>query len=64
MDNGEILAVGLPVHKHVVVARALDNDRAIAPHPPMVVQIVQEVQSDGVTVILMCALVRVQGKRV
>ena len=36
-DNGEVLAVGLPVHKHVVVVYALDNNHVIAPHPPMVV---------------------------
>ena len=40
MDNGDVLAVGLPVHKHAVVAYALDNDHVIAPHHPMVVQIV------------------------
>ena len=37
MDNGDLLAVGLHVHKLVVVVYALDNENVIIPHPPMVV---------------------------
>ena len=40
MDNGDFLGVGLPVHKLVVVAYALDIDHVMILHPPMVVQVV------------------------
>ena len=40
MDDGDLLGVGLPVQKLVVVAYALDNASVIIPHPPMVVQTV------------------------
>ena len=40
MDNGDLLAIGLHVHKLVVVALALDKENVIIPHPPMVVWIV------------------------
>ena len=40
MDNGDLLAVGLPVQNLVVVAYTLGNKSAIIPHPPMVVWIV------------------------
>ena len=40
MDNGDVSAVGLHVHKLVVVAYALDNESVTILHPPMVVWIV------------------------
>ena len=44
------MEVGLPVQKLVVVAHALDDESVIIPHPPMVVQIVQAMQSVSVAV--------------
>ena len=50
MDNGDVLAVGLPVQKLVGVVCELDSDHAIIPHPPMVVQTVQEMQTVAIDV--------------
>jgi len=50
MDNGEFLAVGLPVQKLVGAVYGLDSDHAIIPHPPMVVQTVQEEQTVAINV--------------
>ena len=62
MDSGDLLVLGLPVHKLVVVACKLEYDHVIAPHPPMVVQIVKEGKPDSVIVTPLHVLVRMQGK--
>ena len=60
MDNGDLLVVGLPVLKPVGVACELDSDHAIIPHPPMVVQTVQEEQTVATTVTPFHVLVRME----
>ena len=60
MDNGELLAVGLHVHKLVVVAGAQGTDSVIILHPPMVVWIVKEEQFVDASVIRILVLVRNQ----
>ena len=60
MDNGGLLAVGLHVHKLVVVAHALDNDSVIILHLPMMVQTAQEMQPFRIIVIYMIVLLLVR----
>lgn len=51
MDSGDLLAIGLLVHNLVVVEYKLNKENATIPHPPMVVQIVMELQPNGVSAI-------------
>ena len=51
MDNGDLLAVGLHVHKLVVVEYALDNEHVTILHPPMVERTVKERKLISVNVI-------------
>ena len=59
-DNGELLTVGLHVHKLVVVASAQGIDSVIILHPPMAVWIVKEEQFVDASVIRILVLVRNQ----
>ena len=60
MDNGDLLAVGLHVHKLVVVASALENESVMILHPPMVERTVKERQFVSAAVMRMLVLVRRQ----
>ena len=60
MDNGDLMEVGLHVHKLVVVEYVLDNEHVTNLHPPMEVSTVKEGQFVDTAVIRMLVLVRKQ----